>query len=99
MTDPGLRERKKARTRQVIADAAARLFAERGYEQVAVSDVAREAEVSEQTVYNYFQTKEQLVTDRDQLVQDQLSELIRARPPGVSAAAAIRDYVLASVDA
>jgi len=30
------------------------------YEQVAVSDVAREAEVSEQTVYNYFQTKDQL---------------------------------------
>ena len=73
MTEPGLRERKKARTRHVIADAAARLFAERGYEQVAVSDVAREAEVSEQTVYNYFQTKEQLVTDRDQLVQDELS--------------------------
>ena len=73
MTDPGLRERKKARTRRVIADAAARLFAERGYEQVAVADVAREAEVAEQTVYNYFQTKDQLVTDRDQLVQDELS--------------------------
>jgi AcrR family transcriptional regulator len=95
----GLRELKKARTRQLIADVAARLFAERGYEQVAVSDVAREAEVSEQTVYNYFQTKEQLVTDRDQQVRDQLSDLIRARPPGVSAAAAIRDFVLASVDA
>ena len=54
MTDPGLRERKKARTRRVIADAAARLFAERGYERVAVRDVAREAEVSDQTVYNYF---------------------------------------------
>ena len=75
------RERKKARTRQVIADAAARLFAQRGYEQVTVSDVAREAEVSEQTVYNYFQTKEQLVTDRDQLIQDQLSRLIRTRAP------------------
>jgi AcrR family transcriptional regulator len=68
MTTPGLRERKKARTRQVIADAAARLFAERGYERVAVSDVARAAEVSEQTVYNYFQTKEQLVVDRDQQI-------------------------------
>ena len=98
MTDPGLRERKKARTRQVIADAAARLFAERGYEQVAVSDVAREAEVSEQTVYNYFQTKEQLVTDRDQQVQDELSRLIRARAPGTTPAAAIREFVLDTVE-
>ena len=98
MTDLGLRERKKARTRQVIADAAARLFAERGYEQVAVSDVAREAEVSEQTVYNYFQTKEQLVTDRDQLVQDELSRLIRTRAPGTTPAAAIREFVLDTVE-
>ncbi len=98
MTTPGLRERKKARTRQVIADAAARLFAERGYERVAVSDVAREAEVSEQTVYNYFQTKEQLVIDRDQQIQDELSRLIRARAPGTTPAAAVRDFVLGTVE-
>lgn len=98
MDSSGLRERKKARTRRLIADVAARLFAEHGYEQVAVSDVAREAEVSEQTVYNYFRTKEQLVIDRDQQLQDRLGDLIRARTPGVSAAAAIRDFVLASVD-
>jgi AcrR family transcriptional regulator len=98
MTEIGLRERKKARTRRVIAAAAARLFAERGYEQVAVSDVAREAEVSEQTVYNYFQTKEQLVTDRDEQVQDELGRLIRMRPPETTPAAAIREFVLDSVD-
>jgi AcrR family transcriptional regulator len=98
MTEAGLRERKKARTRRVIADAAARLFAERGYEQVAVSDVAREAEVSEQTVYNYFETKEQLVTDLDQEFQDQLSALIRTRAPGTTPAAAIRELVLDAVE-
>jgi AcrR family transcriptional regulator len=98
MTTPGLRERKKARTRQIIADAAARLFAARGYEQVAVSEVARAAEVSEQTVYNYFQTKEQLVTDRDQQVQDELCRRIRARAPGTTPAAAIRDFVLDTVE-
>jgi AcrR family transcriptional regulator len=97
-TTPGLRERKKARTRRVIADAAARLFADRGYEQVAVAEVAREAEVSEQTVYNYFQTKEQLVTDRDQQIQDELCQRIRARPPGTTPAAAIRDFVLDAVE-
>jgi AcrR family transcriptional regulator len=98
MAGPGLRELKKARTRRLIADVAARLFAERGYEHVTVSDVAREAEVSEQTIYNYFPNKEQLVTDRDQHVQDQLVSLIRARAPGVSPAAAVREFVLASVD-
>ena len=99
MADSGLRERKKARTRQLIADTAARLFAEHGYEQVSVGDVAREAEVAEQTIYNYFRTKEQLVTDRDQQIQDRLSDLIRNRPAGITPAAAIRHYVLDSVSA
>jgi AcrR family transcriptional regulator len=90
----GLRERKKARTRQLIADTAARLFAEHGYEHVAVSDVAREAEVAEQTIYNYFRNKEQLVTDREEQIQDRLCDLIRARPPAITPAAAIRDFVL-----
>jgi AcrR family transcriptional regulator len=98
MAEIGLRERKKARTRRVIADAAARLFAEHGYEQVAVSDVAREAEVSEQTVYNYFQTKEHLATDYDQEVQAQLSRLIRTRAPGTTPAAAIREFALDVVE-
>lgn len=93
----GLRAVKKARTRQLIADTAARLFAEQGYEHVSVRDIAREAEVAEQTVYNYFSTKEQLVTDREQQIQDRLCELIRSRPTGTSPAAAIRDFVLESV--
>jgi AcrR family transcriptional regulator len=99
MPSTGLRELKKARARRHIADTAARLFAERGYEHVSVTDVAREAEVAEQTVYNYFPTKEQLVTDRDQQIQDRLCDLIRSRPPGVTPAAAIRGFVLGSVDA
>jgi AcrR family transcriptional regulator len=99
MSGTGLRELKKARARRHIADTAARLFAERGYEHVSVTDVAREAEVAEQTVYNYFPTKEQLVTDREQQIQDRLCELIRSRPPGLTPAAAIRGFVLGSVDA
>ena len=97
MAETGLRELKKARTRRHIAETAARLFAERGYERVAVSEIAREAEVAEQTLYNYFPTKEQLVTDREQQIQDQLSELIRSRPAGTSPAAAIRELVLETV--
>jgi AcrR family transcriptional regulator len=98
IADTGLRELKKARTRRLIADTAARLFAERGYEQVAVTDVARQAEVAEQTVYNYFPSKEQLVIDRDQEVRDRLCDLIRSRPSGVTAAAAVRSFVLATVE-
>ncbi|MGH9227247.1 MAG: TetR/AcrR family transcriptional regulator [Acidimicrobiales bacterium] len=94
----GLRQRKKQRTRQLIADAAARLFAERGYEQVTVVDVARAAEVAEQTVYNYFPTKEHLVLDRDEALRDRLVQLVRERPTGVSPAAAIRQEALAFVD-
>ena len=99
MASIGLRELKKARTRQLIAETAARLFAERGYEHVSVADVARAAEVAEQTVYNYFPVKEKLVTDREEQVQDRLCDLIRSRPPAVTPAAAIRDFVMESVDA
>ena len=99
MGEPGLRDVKKARTRRLIADTAARLFAERGYEQVTVREIARAAEVAEQTLYNYFPTKEQLVTDREQQIQQRLSDLIRSRPAGTSPAAAVRDFVLRTVSA
>jgi AcrR family transcriptional regulator len=95
----GLRDLKKARTRRLIADTAARLFAERGYERVTVAEIARAAEVAEQTLYNYFPTKEQLVTDRELQIQEQLSALIRSRPPGISPAAAVRAFVLETVSA
>ncbi|MGW3967349.1 TetR/AcrR family transcriptional regulator [Amycolatopsis sp. NPDC005003] len=97
MSSLGLRERKKARTRRLIADTAARLFAEHGYEHVSVSDVAREAEVAEQTIYNYFRTKEQLVTDREEQIRQRLCDLVRDRPAGTSPAAAVRAFVLDSV--
>ena len=94
MAGTGLRDLKKARTRRLIADTAARLFAERGYERVTVSEIARAAEVAEQTLYNYFPTKEQLITDREEQIQQQLGDLIRARPARISPAAAIRGFVL-----
>jgi AcrR family transcriptional regulator len=97
VAEPGLRELKKARTRRLIAETATRLFAERGYEQVAVSEIARAAEVAEQTLYNYFPTKEHLVADREQEIEGRLDELIRSRPPGVSPAAAVREFVLETV--
>ena len=54
----GLREEKKQRTRDVIATTALALFFERGFEAVSVATIAKQAGVSEATVFNYFGTKE-----------------------------------------
>ncbi|MFL6124162.1 TetR/AcrR family transcriptional regulator [Actinophytocola sp.] len=86
----GLRERKKARTRQHIADTAARLFATHGYEQVSIVDVARAAEVSDQTVYNYFPAKQDLVLDRAEEFRERYSRAVLDRASGTSPAAALR---------
>lgn len=61
----GLREHKKQMTRQRISDIATRLFAQRGFDAVTVEDIARAAEVSKMTVFNYFPRKEDLVVDRE----------------------------------
>jgi AcrR family transcriptional regulator len=85
-----LRVRKKMQTRRQIADAAAALFATRGYDAVTVADIARQAEVSEQTVYNFFPSKEQLVIDEDAAFEARLVGMIRGRPAGTRIADAVR---------
>jgi AcrR family transcriptional regulator len=80
----GLRERKKQQTRQLITSTARRLFAERGFEAVPVAEIARAAEVSEATVFNYFPTKEDLLYSRLEAFQEELLSSIRDRKPGES---------------
>jgi AcrR family transcriptional regulator len=92
---PGLRERKKQQTRQLIADTARRLFAERGFEGVPVAEVARRADVSEATVFNYFPTKEDLFYSGLEEFEEKLLAAIRDRKPGTSVLAAFRDHMLA----
>jgi AcrR family transcriptional regulator len=60
----GLRERKKAQTRQLLSDTATRMFLDQGFDAVKVTDIAAACHVSEKTVYNYFPTKESLILDR-----------------------------------
>ena len=84
-TEPGLRERKKQKTRLLIAETARRLFSERGFDSVSVAEIAREAEVSEATVFNYFPTKEDLVYYGMEAFEEQLLDAIRSRPAGESA--------------
>ena len=90
----GLRELKKQRTRQLIADTAWRLFAERGFDAVPVAEIAREAEVSEATVFNYFPTKEDLVFHRMEAFEDELLDAIRKRGEDESIVEAFGRFVL-----
>src|SRR3954468_11300212 len=88
-----LRERKKAQTRQLIADTARRLFAERGFEAVTVNEVARAADVAPATVFNYFPTKEDLFYSGLEAFEDELLAAVRDRAPGESALAAFGRFV------
>jgi AcrR family transcriptional regulator len=85
----GLRETKKLRTRQEIADKAMGLFVKRGFDHVTVAEVAAAAEVSEKTVYNYFPTKEDLFFDEVPAREAALVEAVRNRRPGESVPAAL----------
>src|SRR4029078_353465 len=83
----GLRESKKLRTRQEIADGAMQLFAKRGFDRVTVAEVAAAAEVSEKTVYNYFPTKEDLFFDEVPARAAAFAAAIRGRVAGEGARA------------
>ncbi|KAB8181428.1 TetR/AcrR family transcriptional regulator [Microbispora catharanthi] len=85
----GLRERKKRQTRQRIAEVAVGLFVERGFDNVTMAEVAQAAEVSVNTVYNYFQAKEDLVLPPEEASPRRLADIVRERPPGQSAAVAV----------
>ncbi|MFE9650066.1 TetR/AcrR family transcriptional regulator [Streptomyces sp. NPDC006365] len=95
----GLRERKKRQTRQHISDIATRLFVERGFVTVTIAEVADAADVSVNTVYNYFPAKEDLFLDRSKGVVGRLSRYVRARDEGESAAAAVLRELREEVEA
>src|SRR6266545_1615256 len=91
----GLRESKKLRTRQEIAERAMGLFAARGFDHVTVAEVAAAAGVSEKTVFNYFPTKEDLFFDEAPAREAALVEAICGRKPHESILSALRDLQIA----
>jgi AcrR family transcriptional regulator len=90
---PGLRERKKIKTRQAIRRAAFRLFEEQGYGGTSVERIAEEAEVSSSTVFRYFPTKEDIVLsdEYDPLLRDALLARPAEEPPVTALRRAVRE--------
>jgi AcrR family transcriptional regulator len=95
---PGLRDRKKARTRDSIADAAISLFLAHGFDQVSVTDIAATAEVSKPTLFRYFPTKEDLVLHRFADHQGEAARVVRDREPGDSPVTALHRHFRAGLD-
>jgi AcrR family transcriptional regulator len=90
----GLREQHKQQTRAAISAVATRLFAERGFDQVTIVQVAEAAGVAKMTVTNYFPRKEDLVFDQADTVISQLAQTVGTRAAGESYLAAVRrDYL------
>ncbi|WP_116205016.1 TetR/AcrR family transcriptional regulator [Amycolatopsis circi] len=98
MTEPsGRRERKKAATRQKIADTALRLFLERGYDEVGIRDIAAEADVAVTTVFSHFSSKEALVFEQDSTFEGSLRGAVEGREPAESLIPALRGEIQALV--
>jgi AcrR family transcriptional regulator len=96
----GLRERKKQQTRAALVEAAARLFAEKGYDRTTVADIAAAADVSTRTFFSYFPAKEDvLFAGTDQRLRA-IAEAFDAAPASspLKAVHQILDRVLAASD-
>src|SRR4051812_15034087 len=85
-------------TRAKISQVATRLFLERGFDEVTVAEVAREAGVSSVTVFKHFPRKEDLLLDRQVDAADVLRAAVRNRAPGVDVVASLREATLRLLD-
>ncbi|HKA85252.1 MAG TPA: TetR family transcriptional regulator [Acidimicrobiales bacterium] len=94
-----LRERKKARTREAIIDAALNLFERNGYDNTTIEDIAAAAEVSPRTFFRYFESKLDLIMTRTDSHADDFGPLLADRPAGESLLDALREVLLSQLDA
>jgi AcrR family transcriptional regulator len=97
-TQPGLRERKKQRTRETLARAAHELFATRGYHATTLPEIAEAADVSTRTIFSYFPSKEDILFSDFPLVKDALAQALADRPEGEDALETVRTFILALHD-
>src|SRR6266699_3088043 len=85
-TQPGLRERKKQRTRETIARAGQQLFAERGYHATTLPDIAEAADVSTRTIFAYFPSKEDILFSDFPVLKEALEQALET----------VREFILSS---
>jgi AcrR family transcriptional regulator len=90
---PGLRERKKRRTRLAILDSAIHLFWQQGYEATTITQIAETVDVAPSTVFKYFPTKVEMVFSMLDAIIDSARTRVLARPPGESAADAVISWI------
>lgn len=96
LTTGGLRQRKKARTRDALVEAATQLFADKGFEQTTVDEIAAVADVSRRTFFRYFESKESIAFPRYEAHMALFLEVAMAsRREGSSGLAAVRYGLLA----
>ncbi|TDD51247.1 TetR family transcriptional regulator [Nonomuraea terrae] len=89
-TTVGLRERKKAETRQAVHEAALRLVVEHGLDAVTVEAIADAANISRRTFSNYFSGKEDALLYGEEQRIRRLVEQVRSQPAGLTAWQALR---------
>jgi AcrR family transcriptional regulator len=94
----GLRDRRKARTRDAISGAAIALFLQRGYDAVSIAEIAAAADVSRRTLFAYFPTKDDLVLHRFADHEDEAARVVRAREPDVAPLDALHRYLRAALE-
>jgi AcrR family transcriptional regulator len=96
MSSPGLRERKKQKTRWAIQEHALRLFAQHGFEATTVEQIAEAAEISPSTFFRYFKTKEDVVAE--DRYDEMIVSAIEATPPEVSPFETLRRALVGSIE-
>ena len=91
------RAAKKAQTRELIRRLAQQLFAERGFDDVTIADIAKRADVAVQTVFNHFTTKEELFFDGRTPWVDGPADAVRTRGASVPPLVALRAYLVEEI--
>ncbi|MFE5299453.1 TetR/AcrR family transcriptional regulator [Streptomyces sp. NPDC056632] len=98
MTVPGLRERKKQRTRDALIRAALELFTSQGYERTTVDEIVDAVDVSQRTFFRYFATKEDVAFAVQQMVEQRFVQALAGRPAEEGPLDAMRNAVLSAWD-